>query len=225
MADAMLTGGTGTRLSLVSLMFSGGGELSTRTGDPQHASRPFDEDRDGVIYGEGSAVYVIEAREHAEARGAKILARLAGWSGAWEDRRWGRPGSGGGFASAIELALRKAELTSADIGHVNAHGESTIATDAREAQAIRAQLGDAPVLAMKSYFGNLGAGGGSVELLASLMALETGEIPVTLNYETPDPACPVNVVHSQPQPSGPPAFIKLNQSRTGQTAAVVIAAP
>jgi 3-oxoacyl-[acyl-carrier-protein] synthase II len=225
MADAMLTGGTGTRLSLVSLLFSGGGKLSQRKNDAEHASRPFDKDRDGVIYGEGSAVYLLEAREHAEARGAKILARLAGWSATWENRRFGRAGDGSGFASAIDLALRKAQLKSSDIGHVNAHGESTIETDAAEACAIRAKLNDKPVLAMKSYFGNLGAGGGSVELLASLLALETGEVPVTLNYETPDPACPVNVVHSSPQPAGKPAFIKLNQSRTGQTAAVVIAAP
>lgn len=225
MADAMLTGGTGTRLSLVSLLFNGGGKQSQRRDDPLHASRPFDKLRDGTIYGEGSAVYLLEAREHAEARGAKILARLAGWSSGWEDRRFGRPGTGCGFAQAIDAALRKAGMTASDIGHVNAHGESTIETDAAEARAIHSRLGDVPVLAMKSYFGNLGAGGGSVELLASLLALESGEIPITLNYETPDPACPVNVVHAQPQPSAKPAFVKLNQSRTGQTSAVVIAAP
>lgn len=225
MADAMLTGGTGTRLSLVSLMFGVGGKLSQRTSDAEHASRPFDKDRDGVMYGEGSAVYMLESREHAEARGAKIIARLAGWASTWEDRRFGRPGSGEGFASAIDIALRNADMSPSDIGHVNAHGESSVETDAAEARAIHQKLGDVPVLGMKSYFGNLGAGGGSVEILASLIALETGEIPVTLNYETPDPACPVNVVHGSPQPAGKPAFIKLNQSRTGQTAAVVIAAP
>ena len=225
MADAMLTGGTGTRLSLVSLMFGVGGKLSQRTSDAEHASRPFDKDRDGVMYGEGSAVYLLESREHAEARGAKIIARLAGWSSTWENRRFGQPGTGGGFASAIDIALRNADMSPSDIGHVNAHGESSVETDAAEARAIHQKLGDVPVLAMKSYFGNLGAGGGSVEILASLIALETGEIPVTLNYETPDPACPVNVVHDRPQAAGKPAFIKLNQSRTGQTAAVVIATP
>ena len=225
MADAMLTGGTGTRLSLVSLMFGVGGKLSQRISDPEHASRPFDKDRDGVIYGEGSAVYLLEAREHAEARGAKILARLAGWASTWEDRRFGRAGTGSGFSSAIDLALRKAELSASDIGHVNAHGESSIETDAAEAKVIRQKFGDVPVLAMKSYFGNLGAGSGAVELLASLLALETGEIPVTLNYETPDPACPVHVVHNRPQVSDKPAFVKVNQSRTGQTAAVIIVAP
>ncbi len=225
MADVMLTGGTGTRLSMAALAFFGNGHLSHRSGDPQHASRPFDADRDGACHGEGAGVFVIETPEHAQARGAKVLARLLGWGQSYENRRLGAAGDGGGYRRAIRKALDSAGVEPADIGHINAHGESTIKGDALEAQAIHDIFGDVPVLAMKSYFGNLGAGGGAVELVASLLALESGEIPVTANYTTPDPACPVHVVHSRPLPSDKPLALAINQSRTGQTAALVIAAP
>ncbi|MCA9267250.1 MAG: beta-ketoacyl-[acyl-carrier-protein] synthase family protein [Planctomycetales bacterium] len=223
MADVMLTGGTGSRLSLATLAFFGHDVRSHRKDAPQSASRPFDAQRDGMVYGEGSAVMLIEAREHAEARGAKILGRLLGWASAYENRRFAADGDGSGYDRAIGAALRAADVAAADVGHVNAHGESTIAGDRNEAGAIRRVLADVPVLAMKSYFGNLGAGGGAVELLASLLAFESGEVPVSLNYETPDPACPVNVVHGSPLSGAAPLAVAVNQSRTGQTSAVVVA--
>ena len=225
MADVMLTGGTGTRLSLVSLMMYGEQQLSQRKDDPARACRPFDADRDGMCYGEGSAVFVIETRERAESRGAKIYARILSCAQSYEDRRFDRSCSGDGYRRAITKALEAAELTPDAIGHVNAHGESTTRGDACEAQAIRDTLGDVPVTALKSYFGNLGAGSGAVELLASLRAFESGEIPITLNYETADADCPVNVVHKQSAKSDKPIALALNQSRSGQTAAMIIAAP
>jgi 3-oxoacyl-[acyl-carrier-protein] synthase II len=224
MADAMLTGGTGSRLNMMSLAFHRDPYLSRRSSDPQHASRPFDAERDGMVYGEGSAVFLIEAREHAVARGAKVLGRIAGWANSYEDRRFGRTGDGGGYRRAIEKAIEMADLTTGDVGHVNAHGESTTHGDIREATAISELLGEVPVLAMKSYFGNLGAGGGAVELVSSVLALNSGVIPATINYEVPDPNCPVNVVHNGPQSSKQPVAVALNQSRTGQTSAVVISA-
>ena len=225
MADVMLTGGTGTRLSLVELMMFGNQQLSRRKDDPSRACRPFDADRDGACYGEGSAVFLIEDRAHAEARGAKILARILGCGQAYENRRFEAAGTGDGYRVAISKALAAADIDASEIGHVNAHGESTTSGDAHEAAAIRDQLGDVPVTAIKSYFGNLGAGSGSVELVASLMALESGKIPASINYETPDPACPVNVVHGDDLPSEKPVALALNQSRTGQTAALLVAAP
>jgi 3-oxoacyl-[acyl-carrier-protein] synthase II len=223
MADVMLTGGTGTRLSLVSLMMYGKQQISQRKDDPAHASRPFDADRDGMCYGEGSAAFLIESREHAEARGAKIKARILGCGQSYEDHRFDKPGTGDGYRRAIEKALAAANINACDIGHVNAHGESTTHGDRCEAAAIHDLLGDVPVTALKSYFGNLGAGSGAVELIGSLLALETGEIPVTLNYETPDPACPVNVVHDTPLATDRRIALALNQSRSGQTAAMIIA--
>jgi 3-oxoacyl-[acyl-carrier-protein] synthase II len=108
------------------------------------------------------------------------------------------------------------------VGHVNAHGASTIEGDIREAVAIRAVLGDVPVTAPKSFFGNLGAGSGAVEMAASLLALEHNLVPITLNYERPDPRCDVRVVHGQPLEGRPPTAMVLSQSGTGQTAAVLI---
>ena len=90
--------------------------------------------------------------------------------------------------------MRSADLTAAEIGHVNAHAAGSVEDDATEATAIRAVLGDVPVTAPKSFFGHLGASGGAVEMVASLLALKHGEIPVTLNYDQPDPHCPVHVV-------------------------------
>lgn len=92
-----------------------------------------------------------------------------------------------------------------------------------EAQAISRVLPDTPVTAPKSYFGNLGAGSGAIELILSILAIREGEIPVTLNYDVPDPACPVDVVCRQPRRDRPPTAVKLNQSGTGQTVAMVIA--
>lgn len=224
-ADVMIAGGSGTRLNLTSLMFRGHGNLSQRSDNPAAASRPFDADRDGMVNGEGAAAFVLERREHAEARGAPILARVLGY-GRSHDRRYADPtATKNGPRNAIAWALRDAGLTPGDIGHVNAHGASLIEDDAIEAQAIRDTLGHVPVTAPKSFFGNLGAGGGAVEMAASVMSFEKNEVPMTLNYDTPDPACPVNVICGEPHRPDIPVALLFNQSGTGQSAAVIIAAP
>jgi 3-oxoacyl-[acyl-carrier-protein] synthase II len=110
-----------------------------------------------------------------------------------------------------------------DVGHVNAHATGSIAGDAIEAQAIRNILGDVPVTAPKSFFGNLGAAGGALEMAASVLALSRGLVPVTLNYAHPDPACPVNVVAGAPQQIATATAAVLNQSNAGQTVCVGIA--
>jgi 3-oxoacyl-[acyl-carrier-protein] synthase II len=166
---------------------------------------------------------MLEARELAEARGAKILARLAGWSSRFEPPPgpW-QPRSGRAIRQSIEGALADAGMSAADIGHVNAHGESSPHADRAEAQAIRATLGDVPVTALKSYFGDCAAGSGALELIGSVLALANGCVPRTLNYDQADPECPVNVIAGQALPVGKKTAISLNQSLTGQAAAVVI---
>ncbi len=165
---------------------------------PRTAIRPFDAGRCGAVYGEGAAAIVLESRRHAEARGVPILGRVLGYASGFEPRMNGSPLVGTAIKGTIRNSLRSAQLEPCDIGHVNAHGLSTIDNDRAEAQAIRQILGDVPVTAPKSYFGNLGAGTGAVELAVSVLALQQDLIPTTLNYERPDPACPVNVVHGQP---------------------------
>jgi len=119
----------------------------------------------------------------------------------------------------------RAGLEPRNLGHVNAHGLSTAAMDRVEASAIAAELGDVPVTAPKASFGHLGAGSGTVELVASVLGLAEGIVPATLNYENPAPDCPVNVVHGSPLTGRPPTAMKVNLSSTGQAAAVVLAAP
>jgi 3-oxoacyl-[acyl-carrier-protein] synthase II len=127
----------------------------------------------------------------------------------------------------MKSALRDAGRSPADVGHVNAHGLSTTDRDADEARAIRDVFGSAadklPVTAPKSYFGNLGAGGGVVELVASVMSLREGRLPRVLNYETPDPNCPLNVAKSDGAPAGR-SFLNLTVTPQGQAAVLFVAA-
>jgi 3-oxoacyl-[acyl-carrier-protein] synthase II len=176
-----------------------------------------------MVYGEGAAEIVLESREHAKRRGVRTLARVAGSASRCESTAETFLPTGDAIRRAIRAALVAARLESVHIGHVNAHGNSTREDDAAEARAVRETLGDVLVTAPKSYFGNLGHGSGMVELAISLIAIEHGVVPPTLNYETPDPECPVNVV-TDVQPTERPAFIALNHNTSGQAAAVVIAA-
>ena len=224
-ADVMIAGGQGSRVNLTRIMYRGDTYWSHRNDEPQRACRPFDAQRDGTVIGEGAGAFVLESRRHAEARGANILASVRGFGRSF-DLVPGRHAAGtDGYRRAIEGALASAGLGPADIGHVNAHGSGMIEGDRFEAQAIRSCLGDVPVTAPKSYFGCLGAGTGAVEMAASVLAIATGTVPATLNYEFPDPTCPVNVVHGQPLSLDKRTALVLNQSETGQTAAVVLGPP
>ncbi len=219
-ADVMIVGGTGSRINVSDLMWHRGARLACNGKLPPAAvCRPFDAGRSGQVNGEGSAQIVIETREHAERRGARIMASLAGSAVRFEPAAAGKEPTGSAIARAIRAALTSAGAEPSDIGHVNAHGNSTREDDPIEARAIRQELGDVLVTAPKSYFGNLGQGSGMVELAVSLLAMSHGVVPPTLNYETPDPECPVNVVREL-QASDRPAFIKLTHNATGQAAAV-----
>jgi len=221
-ADVMIAGGSGTRLNLTPIQYRDDSNLSRRQQPPAAASRPFDADRDGLVNGEGAAAFVLERKEHAEARNARILASIRGCGNSFEPPRNGQARSGIAIVRSIQQALRESALTPAEIGHVNAHGSSTVEGDRTEAQAIRQCLGAVPVTAPKSFFGSLGAGGGAVELAVSLLAFEHDEVPITLNYQTPDPACPVNVVHGAPLRGAQRTAIVLNQSSSGQAVALVV---
>jgi 3-oxoacyl-[acyl-carrier-protein] synthase II len=221
-ADAMIAGGASARLNPVVWTRREACQLSRRLDDPAAACRPFDADRDGIVYGEGAGAFLLEERGHAQSRGATAFARVLGHASRFEPRRRGEPLRGDAIREAIRAAIRAAGLAPGDIGHVNAHGASTTEDDRIEALAIRNTLGDVPVMAPKSFFGSLGAGAGVVEMAASVLAFHHGLIPPTLNYERPDPACPIQVIHGQPQPLGRPTALVHNQSPVGQSIAVVI---
>ena len=160
--------------------------------------------------------------QHAERRRARVLARALSCANACEPHSGG-PLRGTAIRHVIRKVLDDARLDPRNVGHINAHGLSTVEHDRVEAQAIRSLLDQVPVTAPKSFFGNLGAAGGAVEAVASILAFEHGQIPPTLNYERADPECPINVVRDQPAPLGTPTALLLNQNTTGQAAAVVLA--
>jgi 3-oxoacyl-[acyl-carrier-protein] synthase II len=224
-ADVMIVGGTGSRLNITDFIWHGDARLAVNGKLPPSAvCRPFDALRSGMVYGEGAAQIVLESRKHAQARGARPIARIAATANRCELSAAGQQPTGDAIRRAIRAAVAMSGLEPAHIGYVNAHGNSTREDDVAEAQAIRAELGDVPVTAPKSFFGNLGPGSGMVELVTSLVAMERESIPPTLNYETPDPNCPVNV-STELQIAKAPAFVKLNHNSTGQAVAVVISAP
>lgn len=220
LADVMLTGGTGTRVKPTQMVRNAVAEASRNNDDPAGAARPFDVERDGEVFGEGAASAVLESQSAALRRGVPILACCAGFGNAF-----GRSADGGVTQQAVEnsilAALRDAGLTPSDVGAVFAFGRSTRAADQVEAAAIRATLGDVPVSVPKSYFGNLGSGGAAVDFVAAVLALQHRQIPPTLNYRVPDPACPVNVV-TRTQPLDKPAVLVLAQTPMGQAAAVCL---
>jgi 3-oxoacyl-[acyl-carrier-protein] synthase II len=223
-ADVMLTGGTGCRLHPTSLVARGESPLARPCEDYRRICRPFDRDRDRMLDGEGAAVFVLESRAHAERRGARIRGRLLAAASRCEPRQAGRPLSGSSLRLAIRQTLAVAGVGRSELGHVNAHGGGTVDSDRIESTAIVAEVGDAPVTAPKSFFGHLGAGSGAVELAASVLGLEAGLVPPTLNYETPDPACPVNVVRRAPLAGRPATALAANLCSMGQAATVLVAA-
>jgi len=218
LADVFLVGGADSKINPLSMsrqsLFQ---HLSKRGHEPEKACRPFDAQRDGLIIGEGGSVVVAEELEHAKKRGATIYGEVLGFGSAFD-----KGFSGSGLARAIGAALKQAQLTPADIDHVNAHGLSHPSSDAWEARGIRNVFGDKTptVWAVKSYMGNLGAGADMAELAASLLALKHKTLPGTLNYEFPDPHCPVTVTR-ETTVTTKPNVLKIGFTEMGQCAAVV----
>jgi 3-oxoacyl-[acyl-carrier-protein] synthase II len=193
-ADVMIAGGSEAGLHEAWVgAFCAMRALSTRNDDPAAASRPFDRDRDGFVMGEGCGVLVLEALEHALARGATPLAELVGYGATADGFHLTLPSPGGsGAVRAARRALEKAGLSPADIDHVNAHATSTPEGDRAEAQAIRTILGErapeVPITANKSMLGHTLGAAGAIEAIASVMAIRTDTIPPTINLEHPDEA-------------------------------------
>jgi len=198
-----------------SVMFAGGSEativplglggfcamraLSTRNDDPQHASRPFDRDRDGFVMGEGGGVVVLEELEHAKARGARIYAEMTGYGNAADAHHMTAPSPGGeGAARCMRIALRSAGLNPSDVSYINAHGTSTPQGDLAETQAIKAVFGEhakkVAVSSTKGATGHLLGAAGGVEMALCVKAIECGVVPPTINLENTDPECDLDYV-------------------------------
>jgi 3-oxoacyl-[acyl-carrier-protein] synthase II len=220
-ADFFLVGGCESKVNPLSMvrqcLFEA---LSHSNETPEKACRPFDRARDGVVVGEGAGVLVVEDLEHARKRGARIYGEVVGFGSAFDARL-----DGSGVARATRAALADAGIGPEEVDHVNAHGLASREADAWEARGLQEVFGQsrepAPVFAAKGYLGNMGAGAGTTELAASLLALEQGVVPATLNFEEPDPACPIRVL-TAPREVRKPFVLKVGFTPMGQCAAAVV---
>jgi len=199
-ADVIFAGGS--EAAIVPIAMAGMNvmnALSTRNENPQAASRPFDQERDGFVMGEGAAVLVVESLEHARLRGVKILAEVTGYATTNDAYHISAPAENGeGAASCMQLALGNAGLKTTEISYINAHGTSTLLNDKSETAAIKKVFGeqsyDVPISSTKSMTGHLLGASGALEAVFCVKALQDAIIPPTINYETPDPECDLDYV-------------------------------
>jgi len=224
-ADVMLAGATGTRiLPMQAIHAIQTEELATGDCDPATACRPFDKNRLGMVAGEGAGVVVLEERSAAEARGAKIYGEVLGIGSSMVANRQLQGDCRRALTGAMRAALADSHLVPAGLGHINAHGLATRQRDRDEAGALVDLLAGAastvPVTAMKSYFGNLGAGSGAVELIGSLLAMQHNHLPRVLNYNAPDPDCPVRIADGQM--SVGESFLNLSVTPQGQASVLAV---
>jgi 3-oxoacyl-[acyl-carrier-protein] synthase II len=198
MADVILAGGAEATLTPYVLdAYSTMGVLSTLNDKPEAASRPFDLNRDGFVMGEGACVMVLETLEHAEKRGAKPLALLSGFGMTSDAFGIAAPDPEGTWAAAaMQIAVKDAGLVTEDIGYINAHGTSTRMNDKTETLAIKKAFGtrDIPVSSSKSMIGHTLGAAGAIESAATLLAVHHGILPPTINYESKDPECDLDVI-------------------------------
>ncbi len=196
-ADVMVTGGSEVGVTKVGLAsFCALKGLSTRNDDPEHASRPWDRDRDGFLLAEGAGIIILEELEHAKARGAKIYAELTGYGSSCDAHHITAPDpEAHGAILAVERALKDAQVNTTDVDYINAHGTSTQMGDVAEVNGIKKVFGDhatsgaLKVSSTKSATGHLLGASAGIEIVACAKAMETGVLPATLNLENPDERC------------------------------------
>lgn len=201
--DAVITGGAESAITPLAVGgFAAMKALSTRNDEPERASRPFDRDRDGFVIAEGSGVLILEERERALQRGAKIYAEVVGYAANGDAHHMTAPApEGEGAARCMRLALKDAGLAPTDVDYINAHGTSTEYNDANETMAIKKVFGEQAaklaVSSTKSMTGHLLGAAGAVEGVFSALSLYHGLIPPTINYDNPDPQCDLDYVPNE----------------------------
>ena len=206
-ADVMFCGGTEAPVTRVGIAgFSAMRALSQRNDDPERASRPFDADRDGFVMGEAGAMLVLEELERARARGAKIYAELLGYGVSSDATHVTEPDpTGANPARAMEMAFADAGISPDDLGYVNAHGTSTPLGDPAETRVLKLALGEekayaTPVSSTKGATGHCLGAAGAVEAIFTILAVQRGVLPPTINYETPDPLCDLDYIPNEARP-------------------------
>jgi 3-oxoacyl-[acyl-carrier-protein] synthase II len=226
-AERMIAGATGTRIHAFKTIHAvQTEELADPDLPPEEACRPFDADRTGMVVGEGAGAVLVESLDSAQERGARIYGEIVGTGSSAVADASLHGDRTTALTNAARAALAAANLDGQDVGHIAAHGLGSRQGDVDEAAALATVFGSRlsaiPVVAAKSFFGNLGAGSGVIELIASALALNEGRLFGTLNYKTPDPACPLNVAAGATPPEAGASFLKLSVTPQGQAAAIVV---
>ena len=228
-ADVMLCGGTEAPVTEVGIAgFSAMRALSRRNDDPQAASRPFDSQRDGFVMGEAGAVVVLEELEHARARGAKIYAELLGYGVSSDARHITEPDpSGVNPARAMTMSFGDAGIDPAEIDYINAHGTSTPLGDSAETRVIKLALGEenarkTPVSSTKGATGHCLGAAGAVEAMFSILAIDRGVLPPTINYEDPDPSCDLDYIPNESREADVRVAVSNSFGFGGHNATIVI---
>ena len=204
-ADVMIAGGAESAITPMSVAgFASMRALSTRNDDPQHASRPFDADRDGFVIGEGAGIMILEELEHAKRRGAKIYAELVGYGMAADAFHLTMPDeTGSGARRVMQITIKDAGIQPEQVGYINAHGTSTPYNDKFETLAIKDTFGEhaykLAISSTKSMTGHLLGAAGGIEGVFSVLAIQRGTLPPTINYNTPDPDCDLDYVPNEPR--------------------------
>ena len=219
LVDVMMVGGCDSKLNPLNFLRQSLFQSLTRRNDePAKALRPFDKNRDGTVLSEGAIAITIEELEHAQKRGAKIYAELVGFAAGFDREKQGVV-----LARVIQRALRNAGITPEEIDHVNAHGLGSQDADLWEAKGISQVFGNrTPVLALKGYLGAGGPAGSLVEMLASILAFQHGQLPSTLNCEDPDPRCAIWVHNEGLRPVTKPYALKISMTELGHVAVAII---
>ena len=227
-ADLMLGGGAEAPLApMTYAAFSIIRAMSTRNDDPARASRPFDEHRDGFVMGEGAAVLVLEERQHALARGARIYAEIAGYGCTNDAYHMTAPRPDGRQAArAMRLALDDARVTPGEVGYINAHGSSTPLNDTTETAAIKQVFGDhayrLTVSGTKGYYGHALGASGAIEAAICALAMEHRWLPPTINLERPDPACDLDCLPGDGRAAAPDVVVSNSFGFGGINASLVL---
>jgi 3-oxoacyl-[acyl-carrier-protein] synthase II len=223
-ADVMVAVASDASLSALGIAATSLIGALTKEPDPDRASRPFDLNRNGFVYGEGCGVLIVESLEHARQRGAPVLVEVAGVGRTFDayDTTAPRPET---EAAAMKLALKNAGLEPGEVDYINAHGTSTKLNDVSETRAIKLAFGDrayqVPISSFKSMFGHLVTATGAVESIGTILAMRSGLIPPTIHYETPDPDCDLDYVPNTARQAEINVCLKNNFGLGGQNCCLV----
>jgi 3-oxoacyl-[acyl-carrier-protein] synthase II len=228
-ADVMLCGGTEAGITRVGIAgFGSMRALSRRNGDPKGASRPFDAGRDGFVMGEAGGILVLEELEHAQERGAKIYAELIGYGVSSDANHITEPDpQGTNPARAMQMAFADAGIDPSEVGYINAHGTSTPLGDASETRVIKIAVGEElapeiPISSTKGATGHCLGAAGAIEAMFCVLAVHRGELPPTINYETPDPTCDLDYIPNEARKADVRVAVNNSFGFGGHNACVVV---